>query len=89
MSDALDLLTEATLWLEQRGPNNSEYTYGLVVRLSNAIRNGLVAAERLDYRSERAAKAALSSSTPQGHHDFLGRATTYQECAGLIREALK
>lgn len=46
-------------------------------------------ADRLDDASERCAAAATNARSNETGMDLLARASTYQECAGLIREALK
>lgn len=82
-------LSDADRWLDQRGPYNSEVTEALVRRLAHALRCALVAATRLDRRADAAANAALTALTDEDATDLLARAASYQECAGLIREALK
>lgn len=46
-------------------------------------------ADRLDDASDRCADRAKTASNHLLTENLLARATTYQECAGLIREALK
>lgn len=46
-------------------------------------------ADRLDDASERCAARATSAKSQDLEADLLTRAYVYQECAGLIREALK
>lgn len=82
-------LADAERWLEDRGPYNSEYTEALVRRLASAVRSALVVAKRLDDASERCAAKAPQMRSPEGEIDLLARASTYQECAGLVREAVK
>lgn len=45
-------------------------------------------ADRLEEISDLCASRAVERSEPVAY-ELLARATTYQECAGLIREALK
>lgn len=46
-------------------------------------------ADRLDDAADRCADRAKSASHHLLEENLLARASTYQECAGLIREALK
>lgn len=46
-------------------------------------------AAKLDELSERCASRAPNLRSVEGEIDLLARAATYQECAGLIREAIR
>lgn len=83
------LSAAAERWLRDRGPYNSEATEALVQRLADAMRNGALLAAKLDERSEAAASKACDFATQRDAAELLARAACYQECAGLIREALK
>lgn len=46
-------------------------------------------ANRLDRLADNCSEAAVKSRTQDNAEYLLARASTYQECAGLIREALR
>ena len=57
--------------------------------LAEMIVKGRMLADTLDRLSERCAAKAHVAVDDVGEWDLLARAATYQECAGLIRQALK
>lgn len=53
------------------------------------VKTAVALADKLDRLSERCAAKAPVAFDNESEWDLLARAATYQECAGLIREALK
>ena len=89
MSNAICIIPNCNRSAQAHEPFCSEHRDKPRADMSSQIAAGLALADRLDEHGERCASRAVNARSTDLELDLLARASTYQECAGLIRQALR
>ena len=89
MTNAICIIPNCGRSAPAHEPFCSEHRDTAPADLAKKVAAGLALADRLDASADRCAAKAPVAVSEDVQWDLLARASTYQECAGLIRQALR